>query len=136
MFCGLGTTGRQLDRALWRATPIQIGNLLGGWDGESDSNNRMSTQQIPRKGSIWDFPGGPVAENPLANAGYKGLFHPWPRKTAHASGQLNPCCATTETCTSRATLHNKRSHCNEKPGRRSLGKPKSSNKDSVQPNIN
>ena len=37
-----------------------------------------------------DFPGGPVVENLLANAGYMGLIPGWGLKVPRASGQLSP----------------------------------------------
>ena len=48
------------------------------------------------KKDYWDFPGGAVVKNPLANAGDMGLIHPWSRKIPHAAEQLSPCSTATE----------------------------------------
>ena len=55
-----------------------------------------------------------MVKNPPAKAG--DGFEPWSRKILHAAEQLSPCAKTTEPCRLEPVLHNKRSHCNEKPG--------------------
>ena len=42
-------------------------------------------------------------------------FKPWSGKIPHAVEQLSPCATTTEPTCLEPVLHNKRSHCNEKP---------------------
>ena len=51
---------------------------------------------------IWDFPGGPVVENPPSNAGDVGSLPGRGTKIPHATGQLSLCAATTEPACSRA----------------------------------
>ena len=57
----------------------------------------------PTGHSVWpkpvtsrDFPGGPVVENPLGNAGDVGSIPGWGTKVLHAMGQLSPCPTATE----------------------------------------
>ena len=47
---------------------------------------------------LWarDFPGGPVVKSPPCKEGDSGLITDQGTKTPHATGQLNPCAATTE----------------------------------------
>ena len=45
---------------------------------------------------FWDFPGGPVVENPPYNAGDIGLVPGQGTKIPHAAGQLSLRTATTE----------------------------------------
>ena len=44
----------------------------------------------------WDFPGGPVVQNPPYNAGDAGLIPGQGTKIPHAAGQLSLCATTTE----------------------------------------
>ena len=43
------------------------------------------------------------------------FFDPWSGKTPHDVGQLSPYTTITEPAHLEPVLHNKRSHCNEKP---------------------
>ena len=45
---------------------------------------------------LWDFPGGPVVNNPPSNAGDVGSLPGWGTKIPHATGRLNPYAPTTE----------------------------------------
>ena len=49
-----------------------------------------------------DYPGGPVVKNPPSNAGDVGSIPDWGTKIPHATGQLSPHTATTESVCSRA----------------------------------
>ena len=69
-----------------------------------------------------EFPGGPVVNRPPAQC--RGpRFDPWSKKIPHAVGQLTLyTTATDPVChdygslrTLEPVLHNKTSHCNEKP---------------------
>ena len=69
-----------------------------------------------------DFPGATVDEGPPASAEDMGWI--WPGKIPHASEQLSPGAATTDCALQllkheslESVLHNKRSHCNDKPAR-------------------
>ena len=44
----------------------------------------------------WDFPGGPVVENPSCNAGDAGSIPGGGTKMPYAAGQLSPHTTTTE----------------------------------------
>ena len=69
-----------------------------------------------------DFPGGPVVENPPANAGDTGGFNPWSGKIPHATEQLNSRTSAPEPmshncgslCAPEPVSHKKRRHCSEK----------------------
>ena len=61
-----------------------------------------------------DFLSGTVGKNPPGNAGDTG-YDPWSRKIPHATEQLIPCAATTETPGPRACALHKRSRGNERP---------------------
>ena len=63
------------------------------------------------------FSGGTVVKNPPANSRGHG-FEPWSRKIPRAAEQLSTCAITTEPAHLEPVLHNKRSHCNEKPAHR------------------
>ena len=61
--------------------------------------------------SVWlkpvtsrDFPGGPVVENPLGNAGDMGSIPGWGIKIPYATEQLSLCFMTTETICPRACV--------------------------------
>ena len=62
-----------------------------------------------------------MVKNPPANAGHG--FKPWSGKIPHAAEQLSPCATTTEPARLEPVLHNKRSHCNEKPAHHNEGQP-------------
>ena len=49
-----------------------------------------------KKICYWDFPGGPVIENPSCNVGDASLIPAQGTKIPHATGQLGLCAATTE----------------------------------------
>ena len=51
-----------------------------------------------------DFPGGPVVENPLGNAGDMGSIPGWGTKIPYATEQLSLCSMTTETTCLRACV--------------------------------
>ena len=46
----------------------------------------------------WDFPGGPMVENPPSSAGDTGLISGWGTNIPRATGQLSPCTTTREAC--------------------------------------
>ena len=58
--------------------------------------NRLSKKRVSRKW-LRGFPGGPVAENPPANAGDAGSAPGWGAGIPQAVGQLSPP-ATTRAC--------------------------------------
>ena len=70
--------------------------------------------KILKELGISDFTGGPVVENPPCNAGDADLI-PGPGRFPHAREQLGLFAITTEPKHLDLILHNKRSHCNEKP---------------------
>ena len=68
------------------------------------------------KRTFWDFPGGPVVENPPSNAGDVDSIPGRGTKIPHAAGQLSPhalepkCCNWKPKCHSEEpTRHNERS---------------------------
>ena len=73
-----------------------------------------------------DVPGGPVAKNPLSNAGDAGSIPGWGTKSPHSEGQLSPHAATTEPTHSGAhtpQLESPRATTREKPACRNWRSP-------------
>ena len=70
--------------------------------------------KILKEMGIPDFTGGPVVKNLPCNAGDTDLI-PGPGRVPHAMEQLALFVTTTEPEHLDPILHNKRSHCNEKP---------------------
>ena len=62
----------------------------------------------------WGFPGGSVVKKPPANAGHMGSIPVQKDPTCHRA--TRPECHNYRACTRQPGSHNKKSHCNEKPG--------------------
>ena len=123
-------------RSLWRTGSVVLLNWRT-WNLPQClilPSRRNTTLGNHQKTGTQDFPGGPVVENPPANAGDTGLILHLGR--SHKPWGNSPCAATTEPMCLEPVLCNKRSHRNAKPSHYNWRKPMSSNEDPVQPKTN
>ena len=98
-------------RSLWRTGSVVLLNWRT-WNLPQClilPSRRNTTQGNHQKTGTQDFPGGPVVENPPANAGDTGLILHLGR--SHKPWGNSPCAATTEPMCLEPVL------CNEKPPR-------------------
>ena len=63
---------------------------------------------------FWDFPGGTMTKSPPANAGDTRI-QPLVQEDSTCLGANKPMHQNYGACALEPVLHNKRSHCNEKP---------------------